>query len=116
MPWWDAPSGPGPSWLEVDVEASEPKQSRIITRDALLSLYLPAMILALGLVNWICTLSPQRIVLGGGVMRRQELFPLIRSKVVTLLNAYLEPPEIVPPELGSRAGVLGAIALAERVS
>lgn len=80
------------------------------------ALDLEAHYLALGLVNWICTLSPQRIVLGGGVMRRQELFPSIRSKVVTLLNAYLEPPEIVPPELGSRAGVLGALALAERVA
>jgi len=77
---------------------------------------LEAQYLALGLVNWICTLSPQRIVLGGGVMRRQELFPLIRSKVSTLLGGYLDPPEIVPPELGSRAGVLGAIALAEKVA
>jgi fructokinase len=45
-------------------------------------------------------------------MQRQELFPKIRSRVDELLNGYLEPPEIVPPELGSRAGVLGALALA----
>lgn len=74
---------------------------------------LEAHYLALGLVNWICTLSPQRIVLGGGVMRRAELFTAIRRQVRCLLNAYLDPPEIVPPALGDNAGVLGAIALAE---
>ena len=64
------------------------------------------------MANWICTLSPQRVVLGGGVMRRAELYPMIRAKVTALLNGYAEVPEIVPPLLGARAGVLGAIALA----
>ena len=31
------------------------------------------------LVNLVCTLSPQRIVLGGGVMEQAQLFPLIRN-------------------------------------
>jgi fructokinase len=78
--------------------------------------------LALGLVNFICTLSPQRIIMGGGVMEQRQLFPLIRQKVPVLLNGYVQSPAIlehieayiVPPGLGSRAGVLGAIALAER--
>jgi len=73
---------------------------------------LEAHYLALGIVNWICTLSPQKVVLGGGVMRRAELYPMLRSKVTALLNGYVEVPEIVPPLLGGRAGVLGAIALA----
>ena len=79
--------------------------------------------MALGLVNFITTLSPQRIVMGGGVMQQAQLFPLIRQKVQALLNEYVQAPEIldqidayiVPPGLGSLAGVLGAIALAERV-
>ena len=66
-------------------------------------------------MSWTCTLSPQAIVLGGGVMLRQELFPKIRTRVAQLLNGYLEPPEIVPPKLGARVGVLGAIALAAGV-
>jgi fructokinase len=74
---------------------------------------LEAHYLALGLWNWICTLSPQRVILGGGVMRREELFPLVRGKLAALLGDYLEAPEIVPPQLGARAGVLGAIALAQ---
>ncbi|GAB4455636.1 MAG: ROK family protein [Anaerolineae bacterium] len=77
--------------------------------------------LAYGLVNFICTLSPQRIILGGGVMDQAHLFPLVRRKTQELLNGYVQSPEIleridqyiVPPGLGNRAGVLGAIALAE---
>jgi fructokinase len=82
---------------------------------------LEARYIALGLVNIILTLSPQRIVLGGGVMGQAQLFPLIRAEVARLLNGYLQTPwvrermdeYIVPPGLGARAGVLGAIALAQ---
>jgi fructokinase len=84
---------------------------------------LQAHYLALGLVNLICTLSPQRIVLGGGVMAQPQLFPLMHREVQRLLNDYVRAPEIlddiasyiVPPALGGRAGVLGALALAQRV-
>jgi len=69
--------------------------------------------LALGLTNWICTLSPQEVILGGGIMQRSELFPRLRSQVGKLLNGYIDPPHLVPTKLGSLAGVLGAIALAE---
>jgi len=83
---------------------------------------LEAYYLACGLVNFICTLSPQRIVLGGGVMEQSHLFPMIRRQVQTLLGGYVQSPAIaerideyiVPAGLGSKAGVLGAIALAER--
>ncbi len=85
---------------------------------------LEAHYLALGLVNLICTLSPQRIILGGGVMVERHLFPLIRAEVQELLNGYVQAPEIlddidhyiVPPVLADRAGVLGAIALAGSVA
>jgi fructokinase len=76
---------------------------------------LEAEYLALGAVNLACLLSPQRIVLGGGVMQREELLPRIRGRVSELLNGYLDPPEIVPPGLGTRAGVFGALALAALV-
>jgi fructokinase len=71
--------------------------------------------LALGLTNWICTLSPEKVVLGGGIMQRGELFPRLRSKVIDLIQGYIEPPDLVPAQLGDRAGVLGAIALAQAV-
>lgn len=70
--------------------------------------------LAHGLVCVISVLSPERIVLGGGVMNRPGLLALIQSEVSELLNGYLDvTPPISPPGLGSRSGVLGAIALAE---
>ena len=83
---------------------------------------LEAHYLALGLATWVCTLSPQRIILGGGVMQQARLFPLARAELARLLNDYIQTRElvhgiddyIVPPQLGRHAGVLGAIALAER--
>jgi fructokinase len=85
---------------------------------------LEANYLALALANFICTLSPQRIVLGGGVMEQVQLFPLIRTRVQQLLNGYLQVSAlnsaidsyIVPAGLGSRAGVLGAVALGLRAA
>ncbi|HKP54417.1 MAG TPA: ROK family protein [Chloroflexia bacterium] len=84
---------------------------------------LEAHYLALALVNLICVLSPQRIVMGGGMMQQPQLFPMVRKEVQRLLNGYMQAPQllaeidsyIVPPALGNRAGVLGAIALAQRL-
>jgi fructokinase len=82
---------------------------------------LEAEYLALSLQTFICTLSPQRIIMGGGVMEQPQLFPLIRQRVQELLNEYVKAPRIleqiddyiVPPGLGGRSGVLGGIALAQ---
>jgi fructokinase len=72
-----------------------------------------AYYLAEAVVNFICTLSPQKIILGGGVMDQAHLFPMIRGNVAELMRGYVEVPDIVPPEQ-KWCGVLGAIALAER--
>lgn len=82
---------------------------------------LEAHYLGLGLANFIMVLSPQRIVVGGGVMKVTRLFPLLRAEVREVLHGYVQAREIlekseeyiVPPGLGDRAGVLGAIALAQ---
>jgi fructokinase len=82
---------------------------------------LEARYLALALVNFICMLSPERIVMGGGVMSSGRLFPLIRQQALELLANYVRAPQllngiddyIVPPWLGEHAGVLGALALAQ---
>ncbi len=81
---------------------------------------LEAHYLGLALSNLICTLSPQRIILGGGVMEQPQLLPLVRQQTLELLNGYVRSPAIldqidtyiVSPMLGNQAGVLGAIALA----
>ena len=85
---------------------------------------LEAEYVALGLVNVICTLSPQRIILGGGVTKQPALLPLVRREVLRLLAGYIDAPElgdaidefIVAPALGDRAGVFGAIELARSAS
>ena len=81
-----------------------------------------ASYLAEGVVNIILVLSPEKIILGGGVMQQKFLFPLIHEKVQDLLNGYIHKAEIlenidqyiIPPSLGNQAGLLGAIALAVR--
>jgi fructokinase len=82
---------------------------------------LEARYLALGLVSVMCVLSPERIVVGGGVAHHEGLLELIRRDVLELMNGYLEASAvsddiadyITLPGLGMRAGVIGAIALAE---
>jgi fructokinase len=77
--------------------------------------------LAHGLVNLIVTLSPRRIVLGGGVLKAPGVLDSARRHVPALLNHYLRVPAIlegietylVPPGLGDFSGVRGALALAQ---
>ncbi len=85
---------------------------------------LEARYVALGLVSAIAVLSPHRIVIGGGVMEAPGLLGLVRERVVELVGGYLDTPALetaiedylVPPALGARAGVLGAIALASALA
>jgi fructokinase len=82
---------------------------------------LEAQYVAMGLVNVICTLSPERIILGGGVMKEPTLLSRVQERLRKLLAGYVDAPElkdaigdfVVRPGLGDRAGVLGAIALAQ---
>ncbi|MFC4098977.1 ROK family protein [Paenibacillus xanthanilyticus] len=63
--------------------------------------------------------SPEKVILGGGVMQQAQLFPLIRAEVKRNLNGYVSAREIlddidgyiVPPGLGQQAGLCGAVAL-----
>lgn len=84
---------------------------------------LEAHYLATALHDFICAFSPQRIILGGGVMKQVQLFPMVREKTLESLNNYVQKEEliskideyIVYPELGDQAGVLGAIALGQDI-
>ena len=82
---------------------------------------LEAEYLAQAITNFILVLAPKKIILGGGVMKQQQLFPLIREKVIRNLNGYVESKElsdmdnyIVPPGLGDNAGLAGTLALAKK--
>jgi fructokinase len=78
-----------------------------------------AFYIAQSIVGAILLMSPQKVILGGGVMQQSQLFPLIRNAVRTNLNGYVSATEIlehidkyiVPPALGQQAGLCGAVAL-----
>ncbi|MEA3307546.1 MAG: ROK family protein [Elusimicrobiota bacterium] len=82
---------------------------------------LQARYISKALINYICVLSPERIILGGGIMNQKHLLALIRSDVKKELNNYIQAPEItkkisayiVSPGLKEKSGILGAIALAK---
>lgn len=78
--------------------------------------------LAQGIYAVICVASPERFVVSGGViLGRSGLLPRVRARVSELNAGYLGSPRLgeqidhylVAPELGDRAGVLGAVALAQ---
>jgi fructokinase len=81
---------------------------------------LEAEYLALGILSIVTVVSPQRVIVGGGVMERDGLLGSVRDRLRALVGGYLDTPllddrvedYIVSPVLGDRAGVLGAIALA----
>jgi len=83
---------------------------------------LEAHYLASAIAILVYTLSPHRIILGGGVMQHDRLFPMIRRNVEHFMNGYIAKPQlreeidryIVPAGLGRHSGVLGAILLAGR--
>ena len=76
--------------------------------------------LGAGIATLALALSPDRIVAGGGVMEQAHLWPRVRNEVERRLGGYVAADALagglahylVPPGLGSRAGVLGALALA----
>lgn len=81
---------------------------------------LEAKYIAQALYAIILTLSPQKIILGGGIMNNAQLFPMIRKNVVEYINDYIDTKElrninsyITPSALNGNQGVMGAIKLAE---
>jgi fructokinase len=82
---------------------------------------LEADYLALGILSIVCVASPHRVIAGGGVMQRSQLLPMVTGRLRGLVAGYLDTPllreeigsYVVAPQLGDRAGVLGAIALAQ---
>jgi fructokinase len=78
--------------------------------------------IAQALATYSMTLSPQRLILGGGIGSIPHLLPLIQAKTKTYINGYIQSPNIlenietyiVHPGLGNRSGMLGAMALAEK--
>jgi fructokinase len=85
---------------------------------------LEAEYLGYAMANCVGMVSPQKIILGGGVLQHQELYGKIRKQTQKLLNGYIQhrlilqdiEEYIVAPGLGNNAGVCGALALAAAAS
>lgn len=82
---------------------------------------LEADYIAQALTGYVLTLSPEMIILGGGVMHQKQLFPLIRAKVTEFLGGYIQAEElrdmdhyIVPASLHDDQGIMGCLELARR--
>jgi len=75
--------------------------------------------IAQALADYILCYSPNRIVLGGGVMHQEQLFTLIRERVPGYLGGYINSDlinkkiddYIVPTGLGDDSGIKGALRL-----
>ena len=85
---------------------------------------LEARYLGLGIFSIVCVASPERVIVGGGVLEHRGLLARVREELRALNAGYLDAPALVadlesylvPPALGDRAGVLGAIALAQQAT
>lgn len=82
---------------------------------------LEADYIAQALTGYILTLSPEIIILGGGVMHQMQLFPLIRKKVTEYLGGYVNTEElsdmehyIVPASLHDDQGIMGCLELGRK--
>jgi fructokinase len=84
---------------------------------------LEAHYLALGLMNLAVAFSPQRIIMGGGVMGQAHMVEKLRLEFKKIMNGYIRHPDvndrldlyIQAPGLGSLSGILGALVLAEQI-
>jgi len=80
---------------------------------------LEAYYLAQMCANLILTVCPERIVLGGGVMRRECLYDKVRKETLRLLGGYMQHPSILDsmdeyitkPALFPISGLFGAYLL-----
>lgn len=84
---------------------------------------LEAYYIAQALTSYILVLSPELIILGGGVMHQEQLFPQIRNYVKDMLNGYLKTKElehmehyIVPASLNDDQGIMGCLELGRRAA
>jgi len=67
--------------------------------------------LAHGLADLTLVLSPEIIVLGGGVMQQASLLERVATRLDEVLDGYVATPRVAPAALGQEAGLFGALAL-----
>lgn len=92
--------------------------------DAEAAVDIEAFSLGHAMANLVLTLSPERIILGGGVMHLPGLLEATRLRMLESLGGYVDSPAlegaaegfVVAPELGDRSGIAGGFVLANRAA
>ena len=108
------PSFPAAAWR--DTPADRLSSSAGARRE------MEAYYLGQGVSNLVLLYSPDKIIIGGGVMHQDNLFQMVRDEVKKNLNGYIHSDMvegnlenyIVPPMLKDHAGLIGAIELGKR--
>jgi fructokinase len=102
-----------PTWNELEVMCNSAALAKFAACDVADLKLLPddhavwdlaAHYLACLCVNLILTVSPERIVLSGGVLLRQCLFPMVRAKTQAYLNGYIDVPQVTTAEVRGGEG------------
>lgn len=78
-----------------------------------------AYYIAQAVTDYIMAYSPEKIILGGGIMRQKQLYDMVRAQVLELLGGYIASDSIlkhiddyiVAPKLADEAGIKGALYL-----
>lgn len=81
---------------------------------------LEAFYLAQALVNYTLVLSPDKIIVGGGVMQQPHLLAMIKTAFTKQLNNYIEIENVdnylVPPRLGNDSALIGGLIMAKEAA
>jgi fructokinase len=79
--------------------------------------------LAVGLFNIFLTTTPERIIIGGGILQHQGLLAVINQEFLACNSGYIENPlvnapglYITAPRFGSDSGIYGALLLAQQAA
>lgn len=71
--------------------------------------------------NALMAVSPEMIILGGGVMHQEGLLPKVREQALGFINGYIDSEQLPPmeqyivlPELWPDSGLIGAALLAKQ--
>ena len=80
---------------------------------------LEAYYLAQAICSYIMILSPERIIVGGGVSHQEQMMPMIRAEVQRQMGGYIQAKGmqdldsyIVLPSLNDNQGIMGGLKLA----
>ncbi|TCL03176.1 fructokinase [Sodalis ligni] len=81
--------------------------------------HMEAYYLAQAIVNYTLVLSPDKIIIGGGVMQQPRLMAMIKKSFMEQMNGYVNIKDvdnyIVSPQLKNDAAIIGGLIMAQEL-